>query len=91
MKHAKQKHTPGPWQSKIINKNKISVVNEFYIIAEGIQSGWDAELIAAAPEMLEALDLIFSIAGESYRSKQELQDAIQSYAIRAINKARGES
>lgn len=57
------KHTPGPWE---IARNRTSIVEIGPCVADGYAGAlWldvqeaDARLIAAAPELLEALELLF--------------------------------
>ena len=99
------KHTPGPWQ---IGKNFGSVVcdtpvpgisgsddTEYYgghLIAESVTEA-NARLIAAAPELLEALRMFVVWYGR--RDKHDtllppkMQEAELAQAMRAIAKAEG--
>lgn len=99
----KPKFTPGPWlcchrpESPTIHyihsDNGSSCIGPFEIATvfessgDGIQQRANAHLIAAAPEMYEALDaLIDVIAGNQ---KQSLA-AATDHALYALKKARGE-
>ena len=70
------KHTPGPWAVERDAEGRLHVVEgDFLDVAEvGYLSGPDPEanarLIAAAPELLEALEQLFRI-GEFYSSAIE--------------------
>ena len=78
-------HTPGPW--KINNDELLSthgVYGDGFFIAEVILAE-DAHLIAATPELLDALERILEQA-EQYGHKSE-NDAARA----AIAKAKGES
>ena len=87
-------HTPGPWRVEIDSRTdcRIVVGASGYRIAtphEGVAefNGYDADLVAAAPELLEALEsMISSWDGPADVEKMDL--AIQS-ARSAIAKAKG--
>lgn len=66
-------HTPGPW-----------------IMNEAIRAGYsaDAHLIAAAPDMLNALEIILNIA---LMDKGHWAKTIEMEAFAAIAKAKGEA
>jgi hypothetical protein len=60
------KHTPGPWQVKPSNNEitnadhgrlPFAIVAGYSLIGATYENGKDARLIAAAPELLEALKL----------------------------------
>lgn len=82
-------HTPGPWEvGSFSSVNAISDTNVKFRIADatneyiGIdQSDANARLIAAAPELLEALEEIVS--------KENHWDGNLTKAIKAIAKAKG--
>ena len=61
-------HTPGPWFTETLsNIGHCAIVDaDGFTIADPSPMGQDnARLIAAAPDMLEALQLIYANAGES--------------------------
>ena len=79
-----QTHTPGPWPLKITN------VDDFFVIITNQGNHYAktfdpaaAHLIAAAPELLAALELIYSNAGES-------PEWIRSRIGSVIEKAKGQ-
>ena len=79
-----QTHTPGPWPLKITN------VDDFFVIITNQGNHYAktfdpaaAHLIAAAPELLAALELIYSNAGES-------PEWIRSRIALVIEKAKGQ-
>ncbi len=80
----KLEHTPGPWQS---------VQHDIFTNGERIAQVWsckyeaDAHLIAAAPELLEAL-IICVVDAELDLTKKERLSRIE-FAKKAISKARG--
>lgn len=95
MSNAKPKHTPGPWSiGPKYPKGLVSVIHldetgTFREIAEADTKA-NATLIAAAPEMLEALVEI----GEELDEQGKLDllsDETRELLARAIVKARGES
>jgi len=69
----KVKHTPGPWEAEAAGRHR----KEIYANGVGIATVWrsgtgnqihaTARLMAAAPEMLEALNAIVSIADYSHQ------------------------
>ena len=73
------KHTPGPWQ--VIGGN----VYGDNLRALLPMNGADARLIAAAPELLAALEMVM----ENYGSEYKFTDTF-IYARAAIAKAKGE-
>jgi hypothetical protein len=75
------KHTPGPWQLQEPHHAWISA-------ADGTPIEWqpNARLIAAAPELLEALEKLMDL-GTGYG---EASDLIRIICKPAIAKARGE-
>lgn len=93
------KHTPAPWE---IRSNKIFIPNTYKCVAVVcVQDAWDnlkfqpkedieaianAKLIAAAPELLEALK---NLTGCMYRSEFKYlgQQLFYDKAIEAIKKA----
>ncbi len=93
-------HTKGPWDEKAIYtllrnawKNSMSVMGGD--IGEVVRDGYDfpyysmdiANLIAAAPDLLEALEeMVRYYAGPKFFS----DEAIDTQAIAAIAKAKGE-
>ena len=90
------KHTPGPWKS---NPYQHSVIHGFAVysdkvcldkVADGIKSEANAHLIAAAPEMLDALESVLFYL-ESFQSIEKSKDREQekSKIKGAIAKARG--
>ena len=95
------KHTPGPWDIGYAQGNDIVIVGLEGVVE--ICTVWsdpdacDARLIAAAPELLEALKVAAceiadwgSYASEYFQNKHDLQGAI-SRAKAAIAKATGET
>lgn len=91
----KTKHTPGPWESSdnVIYKVARETAQRTRIASE-VNSRENAALIAAAPEMFEALKMIYSLQGfkellESKYSKPLVDDI--SFQLESIlKKARGE-
>ena len=85
------KHTPGPWEW-----NKYGALLHEDEIVLGIDGGCrrcdypneaNARLIAAAPDLLEALTLLESTCGEGWL---EMNNPIRVLARAAIAKAKGE-
>lgn len=83
------KHTPAPWKHTVRNANEIMTtfhgvtIGDVYLDITTTNQKADAHLIAAAPELLEAL---IEIVGNHY-----LSDKAQSMATKAIKKALGET
>jgi len=80
------KHTPGPWRIGALESGQAAVDG-----ASGAEvTGWvsipDAHLIAAAPDLLAALERLFRWG--SWPSEEHKQDMESARA--AIKKARGE-
>lgn len=93
MKHSK--HTPGPW---VIGKNGTAVTTKHGGYIATADTGTNVEidesnarLIAAAPEMLEALKLVHSLhCGDIYdfKAPQTMHEIIER-VVAAITKAIG--
>ncbi len=82
-------HTPGPW--KVMGEDVVLMRDEREVVAwvgdiDG-QMTDNAHLIAAAPDMLRALEAVY---GESEESDYLTQAQIQVMCRSAIQKARGE-
>lgn len=80
------KGTPGPWVVGGNEGNKLSVNADPYFVAlvdEGDSQEANARLIAAAPELLEALQIICFF--------EDISSAQREIAEAAIAKALGES
>ena len=99
----KPKHTPGPWgfenhgSIEIWNQNtKIAIINgahEFESEQYGPENLANARIIAAAPEMLEALECFLDVFGTTkYKDTYNtpLGDALD-FALSVLAKARGGS
>ena len=81
-------YKPGPWNAKITESGTMAIFNTDGIwIAQTLRRQWktedaaNANLIAAAPELLEALEKLLAATS----GHQEFRDA----AYAAINKAKG--
>jgi hypothetical protein len=83
------KHTPGPWCMESFFHGQYDVYSEVTddFISGGTISEADARLIAAAPDLLEALEKVVSFvdAGQGTWTVEE-----QQKARAAIAKAKGE-
>jgi len=98
-------HTPGPWKLQEIEDSSGIEVVEILILTDDVDIAQiyafedpetisdaraDADLIAAAPDMLKALELIKRVAethcGDSW---SEMNDTVYISAREAIEKARG--
>jgi len=85
------KHTPGPWKAHATNKAR-SGVTEYEIhwsddgecVAEIVHGAPDAHLIAAAPEMLNALKELKERFGEIANYAHNTQGPVCSGDMRAI-------
>lgn len=80
-------HTPGPWRldkwnGYLLSSENISIV-KFDVSRTRLQ---DAQLIAAAPDLLKALDAIINDDAEYPQIDSKLVDKARA----AIKKARGE-
>jgi hypothetical protein len=83
---AEQKHTPGPWHAEHVGESDYGDVYEVYNVNTQIASSmWeaDARLIAAAPELLEALRYTLQ-----YAEKLEKAAGLSSAANVSLDKAR---
>lgn len=86
------KHTPGPWVYVPV-KGSIPILHvycpdgmgAFHLSRGDAEQDSNAHLIAAAPELLEALELAGQSAGYQYMTR-ETREAISA----AIAKAKGE-
>jgi len=98
------KHTPGPWRTIPLAGNFDSHVGAFGIAygragnrlaivdGEGNSSAHNAanaRVIAAAPDLLEALEAMMKLRNPRYLTDTERADIINA-AVAAIAKARGE-
>ncbi len=86
------KHTPGPWHLNGVDT--IISVKGNRTVAKVFHPEADARLIAAAPELLEALDEIDAHASESAPYSDDLKegmDAIIGIARAAIKTAKGDA
>ncbi len=93
------KHTPGPWavegliESNGVGAYRIVESNNTYAIAdvyeiEGREP--NARLIAAAPELLEALRMLINYKNAHGKLTQKgLESMIEAYAVPAYQKATG--
>lgn len=78
-----KKHTKGPWtilDSKLVHSNGYRIAE---LLSERDHGKANAALIAAAPEMLEALERLCD--------EPECPDHISAYLIPILKKAKGES
>ena len=99
------KFTPGPWtvhhrmRDCVTFEGKFGTENLFLENREGYyacQSEYDAHLIAAAPELYEALEHLFNVANHFNVSGVYLSEDAENFkaleaAEMALAKARGES
>jgi len=93
---SESKHTPGPWFSHgryIGTKNHKSAIGECRDIngnwSDDAQSSGNARLIAAAPEMLEALDIVVGCLLWNKQDEASIEVMRRVNAVRA--KAEGRS
>lgn len=97
------KHTPGPWWANEKRHDdyptKISIETDSYnicLVDGGLDQQANANLIAAAPDLLEALENLFidykqlADSGDAGFWKLEDQDVAKK-AMAAIARAKGES
>lgn len=105
MSNQKTKHTPGPWVAqthhKVNTKNgKCNVIHQdgpMFCIIDGIpfrEAQANARLIAAAPEMLEALNHVIEYINRCLQDKEALKQSdltkiLVSVLNPAITKATG--
>lgn len=91
------KHTAGPWHRNIPPASKYSVVfaGRNTHVAQVVSSGLpnseiegNTDLIAAAPELLEALKALYNAAPASVPAQKDLWEALQLTRA-AIAKAEG--
>lgn len=90
-------HTPAPWsvnpQKQWSNGNKVFEINfgeDGEVIGEGVYTKADAQLIAAAPDLLEALKTMIDFSntwGKEWFSNEQWQQI--ENAKNAYNKALG--
>lgn len=79
------KHTKGPWGAgQLAGRDAFHVMSDSFTVAD-VYREEDARLIAAAPELLEALEEMLKAA-----SQQRWSLALCNRAQDAIAKARGE-
>lgn len=89
------KHTPAPWKHTIRNANEIMTtfhgvtIGDVYLDITTANQKADSHLIAAAPELLEALIELTESAKEAIDGLGDLSDAIDT-AKAAIAKALGQ-
>lgn len=85
------KHTKGPWIVEPgVHGARIHTADGEDMVAEGICNASDARLVAAAPELLEALRRIaYEPFGPSDATHEQVLDAITELARAAIAKATG--
>ncbi|EMY0637126.1 hypothetical protein AAIC24_002906 [Providencia rettgeri] len=86
------KHSPAPWHLRDgINERSILVDDNYNVIFASLDDikKEDADLIAAAPELLEALIELTESAKEAIDGLGDLSDAIDT-AKAAITKALGQ-
>lgn len=85
------KHTPGPWIVETYHNGLFKIIKELDKTKSLSGQVWtrieaDAQLIAAAPEMLEALEYIKQLLSDGENAMQTIENVIDD----AIKKARGE-
>lgn len=86
------KHSPAPWHLRDgVNENSLLVDDNYSVIFASLDDikKEDADLIAAAPELLEALIELTESAKEAIDGLGDLADAIDT-AKAAIAKALGQ-
>lgn len=89
------KHSPAPWKYTVRNANEIMTtfhgvtIGDVYLDITTANQKADAHLIAAAPELLEALIELTESAKEAIDGLGDLADAIDT-AKAAIAKALGQ-
>ena len=89
------KHTPGPWNviGNIICTNKGTTVAVIqHVWSDDKETSSNGRLIAAAPELLEALERLLR-ADEKPPTEEQAEEAIMAMgnARRIIQKAKGEA
>jgi len=86
------KHTPMPWFVAAKGKHVVCTINTLYKVCADVPPAVDAEadanLIAAAPELLYALKACAAVCAGETMSKQGLINALEK-ARAAISKAQG--
>lgn len=88
---SKKQHTPGPWTATQYGYEKFSVNGEKGVEICGAWNKANASLIAAAPELLEALEMALADADRIVCSPDEMELDWLNEARTAIAKARGEA
>jgi hypothetical protein len=88
------KHTKGPWKVRSVSQYDVVSKDEFIVACDNValpdsECIANAKLIAAAPEMLEALELVLSFVMEVGNSNPKTRAAL-NICTAAIKKARGE-
>jgi hypothetical protein len=90
----KSKHTPGPWEIKKMNRDMKVNYQPVYVlmgsdrclcVSTTPEGDADAKLIAAAPDLLEALDFLLAVVTGANGDKQ----GAKKMAVTAIAKAVG--
>lgn len=82
------KHTPGPWYVRVYFGRHFNIFKDGYWICR-VRGEENANLIAAAPELLEALIVVADTFGEDWR-EGSTQRRLGDKARAAIAKATGE-
>ena len=85
-------HTPGPWQVKYdeLTEEWLVFWKRGYASVGGFNNTYNAHLIAAAPELLEALNDLLIASSPMAKEPQSISKAVKK-ALSAIAKAKGET
>lgn len=86
------KHTPGPWEITKAEREEYWIEDVHYNVgpAIGIKSIEDANLIAAAPDLLKALEILLAQVKPYTDGDGAAMYHAQNIAAKAIKRAKGE-
>jgi hypothetical protein len=75
----RMKHTKGPWKAEQFDAESWKIYGDGIVVSGGVREA-DARLIAAAPELLEALRNMVNMARNGRLTNEDIRQAHEAIA-----------